>query len=118
MQILVRIVINAIALWAAASWVDGIELSSSLWQVLAVAIVFGVVNALLKPLFQLVSIPFLVLTLGLFTLVINALLLNVTDWLTSGLSVVGYMPSIWGGLIISVVSWGLSVISIFIAPGD
>ena len=75
---------------------------------LIVAAVFGLINAFLKPITQLLTLPITILTLGLFTLVINAIMLQITDALTSGLNVDGFWTSIGGGLVISVVSWALS----------
>ncbi|MEM9655815.1 MAG: phage holin family protein, partial [Actinomycetota bacterium] len=76
--------------------------------VLIVAAVFGLVNAFLKPITHLIALPITVLTLGLFTLVINAAMLQITDALTSGLNVDGFWTSVGGGLVISIVSWALS----------
>lgn len=120
MTFLVRLVINAFAIWLAASWVSGIDISSSGkgqgWDIavlLGIALVFTVVNILVKPMVKLLSLPLLILTLGLFTLVINALMLMLTAWLSSqtdyGLTVDGFWTALWGGLIIAVVNFLLSV---------
>ena len=108
MRIILRVLINAVALWAAASLLDGIELSSRLVTVLIVAVIFGLVNAFLKPITKLLTLPITVLTLGLFTLVVNAAMLQITDALTDGLEVTGFWTSVGGGLVISIVSWALS----------
>lgn len=108
MRIILRILINAAALWVAARLFSGITLSSEWVSVLIVAAVFGLINAFLKPITQLLTLPITILTLGLFTLVINAIMLQITDALTSGLNVEGFWTSIGGGLVISVVSWALS----------
>lgn len=109
MKIVVRILINAVALWAAASLIDGITLSSRLVSVLIVAAVFGLVNAFIKPITKALTFPLTVLTLGLFTLVVNAIMLQITDYLTAGLQVDGFWAAIFGGLVVSLVSWALSV---------
>ncbi|MGI9598444.1 MAG: phage holin family protein [Acidimicrobiales bacterium] len=109
MRIIVRILINAAALWAAAWALDGITLSSEISSVLIVAAVFGLVNAFVKPLAKLLTLPLTILTLGLFTLVINAVMLQITDALTNGLRVDGFWTSVGGGIVISVVSWALSI---------
>lgn len=109
MRIIIRILINAAALWTAAWALSGITLSSRLVSVLIVAAVFGLVNAFIKPITKLLTFPITVLTLGLFTLVINALMLQITDFFTAGLSVDGFWTSIGGGIVVSVVSWALSV---------
>lgn len=103
-----RLLINAAALWAAGHFVAGIQLSSNTLDVLLVALVFGFVNALIKPLVKLLTLPALLLTLGLFTLVINAGMLLLTAALTSSLTVFGFWPAFWGSIIISLVSWLLS----------
>jgi putative membrane protein len=108
MRIILRVLINAVALWAAASLLDGIELSSRLVTVLIVAAIFGLVNAFLKPITKLLTFPITVLTLGLFTLVVNAAMLQITDALSGGLEVTGFWTSIAGGIVISIVSWALS----------
>lgn len=81
---------------------------------LLVALVFGVVNFLVKPLVKLLTLPLFVLTLGLFTLVVNALMLMLTSWLAErmdlGFHVEGFWTAVLGGLIISVVSWALNVV--------
>ncbi len=110
MNIIFRILINAAALWVAARLLDDITLSDDWVQVLIVAVVFGLVNALIRPVVKLLTFPLTILTLGLFTLVVNAAMLQLTDWLTDGLNVVGFWTSVLGGIIISVVSWGLSIV--------
>lgn len=100
----VRLFVNALALSAAAYLVDGITLSGDFGPVLLVALLFGLVNALLKPLVLLLSLPFLILTLGLFTLVVNGAMLMVTAALTEHLTVSGLGAAILGSLVISVVS--------------
>ncbi len=108
-NLVIRLFINAVALWGAASAVSGIELSDDFWAVLVVALIFGVVNALIKPLVTLLTLPLLILTLGLLTLVINGGMLLLTASLTRHLAVEGFWAALWGGLVISVVSFLLSV---------
>jgi len=108
-NLVIRLFINAVALWGAASVVSGIELSDDFWAVLIVALIFGVVNALIKPLVTLLTLPLLILTLGLLTLVINAGMLLLTAVLTRHLSVDGFWAALLGGLVISAVSLLLSV---------
>lgn len=103
-NLIVRIVINALALWAAASFVDGIQLTDDVGGVVVVALVFGVVNAILKPILTLISFPFLIATLGLFALVVNAALLMITARLTDGLAVSGWGPAIVGSIVVSLVT--------------
>ena len=109
-NLIIRLFVNAVALWVAARLVSGIELSGEFGPVLLVAAVFGLVNALLRPLLMLLSIPFVILTLGLFTLVINALMLMLTAALVGSLSVSGFWAALWGSLLISLVSLLFSLI--------
>lgn len=84
------------------------------WTLILVALVFGLVNFLVKPIVKLISLPLFILTLGLITLVINALMLLLTSWLAEQLDlsfhVEGFWTAVLGGLIISVVSWALNVV--------
>jgi len=100
----IRVFVNALALSAAAYLVPGIVLSGGFGDVLLVAVVFGLINALLKPLVWLLTLPFLVLTLGLFAFVVNGLMLLVTARLTDNLAVSGLGAAILGSIVISLVS--------------
>lgn len=104
-RILIRIGINAVALWAAAGIIDGITLEHDFWKVLLVAAIFGIVNAVLKPLLIVLSIPFIVVTLGIALVVVNAVMLIITDALTDSLDVDTFGSALLGALVISVVSW-------------
>jgi putative membrane protein len=118
MRIILRLLINAAALWLAATVVSGIH-AGGLGSILAVALVFGIVNALIRPVMKLLTCPVILLTLGLFTLVINALMLMLTGWLARGLGidfrVAGFLPAFIGALIVSVVS---IVLSWVLEPGE
>lgn len=107
-KLALRLVINAVALWAAASLVAGLHLSADLVEVLVVAIVFGLVNAVIKPVVLLLSLPFLILSLGLLTFVINALMLTLAAALTDGLAVDGFYDALLGSIVVSIVSLILS----------
>ena len=109
MRLILSVLINAAALWAAATLLPGITLGSGLTAVLIVAAIFGLVNAFIKPVAKLLTLPFTVITLGLFTLVLNAAMLQLTDFLTSNLNVEGFWTSVGGGIVISIVSWALSM---------
>ncbi len=88
--------------------VDGIDHRGSLWSLLFVALVFGVLNASIRPVLKLLSLPVIILTLGLFIFVINALMLMMTGWVSGvlnlGFYVAGFWDAFFGGLIVSVVS--------------
>jgi putative membrane protein len=111
MRFLLRILVNAAALWVAATFVHGIHAGGP-GSILAVAVVFGLVNALVRPLLKLLSCPIIVLTLGLFTLVINALMLMLAAWVGTQLGIDFKVDTFWaaflGALIVSVVSTVLS----------
>ena len=107
---IVRLVINAAALWGAAALVGGVHLSEDFSGVVVVALVFGLVNALIKPLVKLLSLPLLLLTLGLFTVVINASMLLLTAHFTRHLAVDGFGAAVAGSLVVSFVSLVLSLL--------
>ncbi|MDA0333949.1 MAG: phage holin family protein [bacterium] len=109
MSILLRLAINAAALWAAAQFVDGVNLSGDPLDVVIVAAIFGLVNTFIKPVVLLLSLPALLLTLGLFTFVVNAGMLGLVAWLAPGLMVDGPLSALLGGLVVSVVSMALNL---------
>ncbi len=111
-RILLRVIINAAALWVAARFIDGITLSEEITSILFVAVIFGLINAFLRPLVMAISFPALLLTLGLFTLVVNAAMLGATAWLSDSLAISGFGAAFLGALVISVVSWALSSVLI------
>ncbi|MES2178198.1 MAG: phage holin family protein [Gemmatimonadota bacterium] len=119
MRLILRILINAAALWAAVHFVSGIHFTGSLASLLMVALIFGVLNAIVRPILMLLSLPLLVLTLGLFTLVLNAIVLLLTSAVSRsvglGLRVSGFSAAFWGAIVISIVS---IVLSIFIRDTD
>ena len=112
-RILLRLLINAIALWAAVEIVEGIN-AEDLETLLIVALIFGVVNALMRPLVAFFTCPMIILTLGLFIFVVNALMLWFTAWVAGqfnlGFEVSGFWPALWGALVISLVSFGISLL--------
>lgn len=114
-RFVLRWLINAVSLYAAVALVPGIVAQSTNWlSFIWLALIFGLLNALLRPLLKLLTCPLILLTLGLFTLVINTFLF----WLAGlvgtnfgiGFTVAGFWPAFWGGLIVSVVSVALTLI--------
>jgi putative membrane protein len=113
-RFLVRILINAAALWVATQIVPGVRHDGPWTSLLLVALVFGVLNALVRPLLKLLTCPLILLTLGLFTFVINAFML----WLTSAVSaslglgfhVDGFVAAFLGALVVTLVNVVLSVL--------
>jgi putative membrane protein len=110
--LLIRLLINAAALWVAIQVVPGISFDGDWLPLLVVALVFGVLNASVRPFLALLTLPLLILTLGLFTLVLNALMLwltgTVSNALGLGFHVGGFWAAFLGGLVISIVSTMLS----------
>lgn len=111
---IVRLLVNAAALFVAAWIVPGIRHDGSLVSLLLVALIFGIVNSLLRPLITLLTCPLILLTLGLFSLVINAVMLMLTGWFSEqwglGFHVDGFWPAFLGGLIVGLVSVVLSLV--------
>ena len=119
MRFLLRVLASAAALAVATAVVPGIELtaaslSSRILTLIGVALIFGVVNAVLKPIIKIVGCLFYVLTLGLIGLVVNGLLLWLTSWVAGKLNlpfhVTGFWPAFWGAIIVGVVSWLLGIL--------
>jgi|SRR5690349_16850848 len=113
MHVLLRLLVNAAALWVATRLVPGISYTGDGVSLFGVALVFGVLNVLIKPILFLLSLPFIIFTLGLFTLVINAVMLLITaaasDALGLGFFVDGFVSALLGALVVTIVSWGLSM---------
>jgi putative membrane protein len=114
---LIRLVINAIALYVTASILPGIQIGDdSAGTLLLIALVFGIINAIVKPIVTLLTCPMVLLTLGLFSLVINALMLLLTASLVgeARFQVDGFWTALLGGIVMAIVSmlieWGLKQI--------
>jgi putative membrane protein len=107
MKLLLRWLINAGTLLLLASYLPGISVSGW-YSALIAALVLGLVNALIKPLLVILTLPVNILTLGLFTFVINALLFWFVGTVVKGFLVAGFWPAFWGALILSIVSWLVS----------
>ncbi|MDH6625081.1 putative membrane protein [Streptomyces sp. LBL] len=115
----VKTIANAGALAVAVWLLDKITLTGDntgkeIWALLLVALLFGLVNFLVKPIVKVLTFPLFILTLGLITLVVNALMLLLTSWLADKLDlsfhVEGFWTAVLGGLIISIVSWALHLV--------
>jgi putative membrane protein len=113
MSILIHLLINAAALWVATRLVDGISFTGTLPTLLGVALLFGVLNAIVRPILKFFTFPFFIVTLGLFTFVLNAVMLLITsaasDALLLGFHVNGFVPAFVGALVVTVVSFALSL---------
>lgn len=106
-KLLLRLIINAVAIWVAAELIPGVILTDDPMGIALVAIVFGVINAVLRPILVLLGLPFIIVTLGLFALLINTGLFALTATLTGALELAGFWPAFWGALVVSLVSWFL-----------
>jgi len=121
MSFVLRVIINGIAIWFATLILPGLLIvgTDTPWQtvgvILLIGLVFGIVNAIVKPIVKLISLPLYILTLGLFTLVVNALMLMLTAWITEqsswGLRIDNFGTAVLGALVISIVSFVLSVLA-------
>jgi putative membrane protein len=118
MKVLLRVAITAVALFVATAVVPGIQLLagttlSKVTTLVVVALIFGVTNTVLKPVVKVLGCVFYVLTLGLFGLVVNGLLLWLTSWVAGKLSepfhITGFWPAFWGAIIVGLVGWLLSI---------
>lgn len=109
LRLLIRWAVNAIALWIAIEIVPGLEYrGESYTSLLIIALIFGLVNALVRPILVILTCPLIVLTLGLFVLIINAIMLSLTVWLSDmfslGLVSESFLATLLGALVISLVS--------------
>jgi putative membrane protein len=113
-SLLLHWLMNAAALWVAAWLVPGLDFRGTAVQLLLVAAVFGIVNSLVRPILTILTCPLIVITLGLFTLVINALMLLLTGALSErwglGFTVSGFWAAFWGGLVVGLVSMVISLL--------
>jgi putative membrane protein len=120
MGFVIRFIVNGAAIWLASFLLSGLHLAegedtgTQVLIVAVVALVFTLVNMIVKPLVKLLSLPLLILTLGLFSLVVNALMLMLTGWISTnlgyGLEVDGFWWAVAGGIMIGLVSWALNLV--------
>ncbi len=104
MGFLLRVVVNALAIMLAASIVPGIAVDG-LVSALAAAVLLGLVNAFVRPVLLILTLPITLLTLGLFLLVLNGFCFWLVAWLVKGFHVAGFGSALLGALVVSVVSW-------------
>lgn len=114
MDWVIKIVITAAALWVAELVVPGIVFSGEWWKLLIVAFIFAIVNAFVKPVLTILTLPITAVTLGIFLLVINALMLFLTSFVSTqldlGFTVEGFIDAILGAIIVSIVSLILEMV--------
>lgn len=109
---LVRLLVSALGLWLASELVSGIEVHGG-WTLLGAALLLGIVNAIVRPLLVILTLPATLLTLGLFLLVINAAMLGLVAWMFDGFTISGFWAAFFGALVVSVTGW---LASSFIGP--
>ena len=115
-RLAVRWAFNVAALFVAAWVLSGISYGNDWWSLLIAAIVFTLVNAFVKPILAILSIPFIVVTLGIFYFLINVLMLYITDWLVSDFQIDTFWWAVLGAIIVSIVNGILHMI--FGDPGE
>ncbi|MGV3709347.1 MAG: phage holin family protein [Gemmatimonas sp.] len=112
MNFVIRLVVNAAALWLAARFITGISYTGGWQGIVIVALVFGFINTFLRPVLSFLSMPIQFITLGLFTLVLNALMLMLTSKVAGGIGVPfmvdGFVPALFGAILVSIVSMVLN----------
>lgn len=109
---LIRLLIVALGLWLASAWVPGITING-VWTLLGAALLLGLVNAIVRPLLIILTLPVTIVTLGLFLLVINAAMFALVAWVFDDFSIAGFWPALFGSIIVSVTGW---LASAFIGP--
>ncbi len=105
MRLIAKLLIIAVAVWIIAAVVPGVHVQQGVSSYLIIAVIFAVVNVVVRPVLKFLSFPLLILTLGLFLIVINAAMLGLTAWLTSRMAIDGIAPAVIASLLISVVTW-------------
>jgi putative membrane protein len=106
---ILRVLIAALGLWCATEWVQGITVATPTTLIIA-ALLLGLVNAIVRPIVVILTLPFTLLTLGLFLLVVNAAMLGLVAAFLPGFSIAGFWPAFWAAIIVSIVSWIGSVL--------
>ena len=109
---ILRLLIVALGLWLASEWVPGIEVKG-VWTLLGAALLLGIVNAIVRPLLVILTLPITVLTLGLFLLVINAAMLGLVAWLFDNFTIADFGSALLGSIVVSLTGWAGSY---FIGP--
>ncbi len=108
MHLLFRFIVNAIALYLIAKYVPGFNHDAGIWTAIIAAVIFGLVNAVIGPILRLITLPLTVVTLGLFSFVVNYILFALTVWITPGLHTTGeinpWLANLYGAIIMTIVS--------------
>jgi putative membrane protein len=107
-SLLIRWAILALGIAAAAWLFDGVEVTGGFWSYVWVAAILGLLNAVVRPILIVLTLPLTILSLGLFIFVVNAITLALTDWLTTAIDIDGFWTTLLAAAVISLVSWALS----------
>jgi len=110
MRFVVRWAANAVALFVAATLVSGVSYGDEGWTLVIAAAVFTLVNMWLRPVVRLLSLPLIILTLGLFLFVVNVLMLYVTDWLVRDFEIASFGAGLLAAIVVSLVNWVLHAV--------
>ena len=110
MHFIIRLLVNALALWLIAKYVPGFTMTGGIWTPIIAALIFGIVNALVRPIVLLLTLPITVVTLGLFIIVVNALMFWLVTWITPNFKVSGFGPALIGAIIMMIVSYIVNAI--------
>lgn len=108
MRLLIRLVIITLGVLVAVNIVDGVDVPDT-QEAVVVAVVFGLLNAFLKPVLQLLALPVTILTLGIFYFVINVFIVYLTAFIVPSFTVEGFFPALFFSIIVSIVSWLLGI---------
>ncbi|MBQ7691556.1 MAG: phage holin family protein [Muribaculaceae bacterium] len=101
-----RLLISAVAVWVTAWLLEGVTVEPW-WAAIIVAVVLGLINTFIRPVVKLLALPLNIVTLGLFSLVINALMVMLCDWFTPYLQVENFLYALWFSIVLTVVNWVL-----------
>ena len=103
-RLILAVLINALALWVAHRYVPGFSVSGDIWTYAVAGVVLAFLNGVIKPIIKILALPLILLTLGLFTLVINALLLWSLSYIVPSVIIAGMIPLAWATLVVTVVN--------------
>jgi len=104
---LTRLLITAFGLWVASAIVPGFEIEG-FWNLILAALLFGIVNAVIRPVMVILTLPLTILTLGLFLLVVNGAMLGLVARMMDSFSITGLFPAALGSIVVSVIAWAVS----------
>ncbi|MES2036088.1 MAG: phage holin family protein [Pseudomonadota bacterium] len=104
LRLILRTIVGMLGLWLAASFVPGVDIVDSTTLITA-ALIMGVINAIIRPIVVLLTLPVTFLTLGLFLVVVNAAMFSLTAYFLEGFTVAGFWPALFGAIVMGIVNW-------------